>query len=233
MAGAQSAFEQARDLYRNLENQRMLAASLKGLGELLLDRGEVEPALADLRESLRLFCELGEPTRITLAQAALARALAEAGQAESAERFLRQTIEQNESLLTADSRQAARFALAEIQLLTGHAAEAFADLDDLRRVRVGEANVNVVSRQITYARVLAATGRTRDAEELLEAVLGFTEARGLETLRLEAELARLGVARAKGEGPEPARVFEVERQARQSGLLLLARKAHRLLSPGA
>ena len=233
VAGAQSAFEQARDLYRNLENQRMLAASLKGLGKLLLDRGEVKPALADLRESLRLFCELGEPTRITLAQAALARALAEAGQAESAERFLRQTIEQNESLLTADSRQAARFALAEIQLLTGHAAEAFADLDDLRRVRVGEANVNVVSRQITYARVLAATGRTRDAEEVLEAVLGFTEARGLETLRLEAELARLGVARAKGEGPEPARVFEVERQARQSGLLLLARKAHRLLSPGA
>jgi len=231
--GAQSAFEQARDLYQNLENQRMLAASLKGLGELLLDRGEVEPALADLRESLRLFCELGEPTRITLAQAALARGLAEAGQAESAERFLRQTIEQNESLLTADSRQSARFALAEIQLLTGHAEEAFADLDDLRQVRVGEANVNVVSRQITYARVLAATGRTRDAEELLQAVVGFTETRGLETLRLEAELARLGVARAKGEGPEPARVLEVERQARQSGLLRLARKAHRLLPPGA
>ena len=230
---AQRSFEQARDLYRGLENQRMLAATLKGLGELLLDRDELDPALADLRESLRIFRTLGEPNRITLAQAALSRALADAGQADSAERFLQDAIEQNASSITADALQAAQLALAEVQLVTGHAAQAYAGLDDLRRVRVGDRTVNTVSRQVTYARVLAATGRTRDAEELLQAVHGFTETRGLETLRLETEVALLEVARARGESPEPDRVFEVERQARQHGLLRLARRARAFLPPGA
>jgi|GEM_PF-2172588 len=225
VAGSQSSFEQACTLYRKLENNRMLAASLEGLGGTLLLHGNVQPALADLRDGLRIIRELGDPRRILFAQIALARGLTDAGQVEPAERLLRETLATKDAALTPDERRSAEFALARVQLATGRAAEALGNLEQFQQGPVEERSINDLDRSITYARVLAATGRTREADTLLRSVLDVTGERGIETIRLEAEVARLEVARARGDGPGPGRADEVVRQARQHGLLLLAHKA--------
>ena len=229
VAGSQDAFERACSFYRQMENQRMLAAGLQGLGGALLARGTVQPALDDLRESVRILRGLGEPKRIAFAEISLARGLIEAGQIEPAQRLLRQTLAPKGSPLSPDTRRSAEFVLARAQLATGRAAEALANLEQLLRVPVDQESVNDIGRSITYARVLAATGRTREADALLRSVLGLTGERGIESLRLEAEVARLELARAEGDGPGPERAAAVARQARQRGLLLLAREAQSYL----
>ena len=229
VAGAQTAFEQACALYRQMENQRLLAASLEGLGETLLVRGEVQRALAPLREGLRINREVGEPVRITFAQNQLAWALLEAGQVVSAERLVRQALATADSATATDARLSAQSVLAQVQLATGRAAEALAGLEDVRQLPIDQGTINDLSRRVVYARVLAATGRAGEADELLQSVIDATKERGMETVRLEAEVARLEVARAEGHGPGPDHVAEVVRQARQRGLLLLATKAQRYL----
>lgn len=230
--GARGSFQEACELFRQLENRRMLAAALEGLGEARLLAAEIEPALADLRESLRLRRELGDPKRTILGQAALAGALLEAGQPEAAERLARAALAQVDSRSPFDTRQTAEFALARILLASGRAEAALAMLDDPRPVPLDSPPTNVLDRSITYGRLLAAVGRSAEAEELLRAIRGFVAKRGIESLRLEADVALLELARTRGDGLDLGRVAEVARQARKRGMVLLAKKAEDLAPPG-
>ena len=229
--GSQSAFEQTCTLYRELENNRMLAASLEGLAGTLLLHGKVQPALDDLQESLRIIQEIGDPKRIFYAKVALARGLTEAGRLDAADRLLRQAMAGQDVGPLSDEQRSAEFALARVQLATGHAAEALAKLEPLQGTPVDQQSINDLDRSITYARVLAAAGRTGEADTLLQSVLDVTGERGIETLRLEAEVARLDVARRRGDGPDRDRAAEVVRAARQHGLLRLAHEAQGYAEP--
>jgi len=73
---------------RALRNERMAATSLGALAEYALDDGRIQEALPMLKESTRIYHDLGERIEIALNLSRFARALAVEGRAETAARLL-------------------------------------------------------------------------------------------------------------------------------------------------
>lgn len=234
---AAASFEEAAGLFRRLDDPGMLGAALAGLGSARMMAADLRAAERQLEESLRIRRETGEALGIAYSLCSLARLRLLQGEPEQAERLAREAV----SLAGAqphanDYAGDARVELAFVLFETGQpdAARALVDAELPRlldpEVPIG---VNVLGARVTLARVLGATGDAERARALLEGVIARTERKGMEKLRLQAELARLEIDRGSGfDEPARDRLQAIAEQSRRRGMVLLAREAEALLAAG-
>jgi len=232
LAGAEANFREAAELFRRLENPNRLGATLAALGLVRMIAGDLEEAEELLEGSLRLREQIGDPIRTSFSLSSLARLRLAQGDPERAERLAR------EAASTIDGapdyyRVRVRRELAFILLETGRPEKARAILIEREEPLdpAAAVDVNLLSARITLARALGSTGDEERGLELLEGVVAYAESKGLERLRLEAELARFEIDGRGGlDEPGQRRLRAFAERLRRRGLELLARRADELLA---
>lgn len=234
IARSAEALREAARIFEELDNDRMVAASLEGLAKALIASGELTEARRHLTRSGELQAELGEPLRILQGRLVGAYLLLAEGDPHRALEVARQVRDEADRLPVGSPglRKQAEDALAEVHLELGRPGLAREVL--FRDGALGaerELTVNLSDRRLLEARVLAASGEAAEARDRIDGVRAFAAPRGLDRLRLEAELLRAEIEAAgtgSGPGSEPG-LADLEAELRRHGLVLLADRARRLL----
>ena len=227
----EAAFSESIELYRRLENPLMTDASLQGLGEIHLLRGELESARTYIEEALagrlEIFREEGGAAISTMeSRATLSAVLFELGHFDAAERTAREAVETSR-------HPRALTALAQVLLEDGRGAEARElSVEAGELLRNQESVSDVVLRHRTLAaRIQATLGDLEGARGTLAQVKADAKVRGAWTLYAEAEICLGEIEIHSGDhGAGDARLAAVEAEARAREVHLLADKARQARS---
>jgi tetratricopeptide (TPR) repeat protein/TolB-like protein len=238
--GARSRFEEAAGLYRVQDNAELLAEALFGLGEVLLTQGDLDGARTRHEEALELREEHGlasvSESEFALGGLALAEAGIGVGSYGEAVEALSGSVatfaEKNRPALEADALNY----LAEAQIGLGELDAAMASLERIRSLGAASNSFTLMVVEINEARIEARSGRSADAEAILEEVIAEARRQSIYGVELEARLVMGEVAAGDGRTDEARRrLTDVEREANARGWTLVADRAsaaRKTLDPG-
>jgi class 3 adenylate cyclase/tetratricopeptide (TPR) repeat protein len=120
---ADVAYEAARELFAEIGNATLLAATLSRTAEVAILKGEPTRAEKLMREAIRLLAPLGQHAELAELQGDLARALADQGKFDEAERYIA-AAEEQAPFADPSRRHAFTGALAAVRLAQGREEEA-------------------------------------------------------------------------------------------------------------
>lgn len=233
---ARRQFLEALRLYDQRQDPFMVAACLEGLGTTARLAGDLPSATAYLVASLRLRQTLEEPYRLIRGETTLARLMLDLGRLDDAEALVRSARSRPEAEGLELSQRANLIEVeARLHLARGRARDALETVAPLRPFGDQGSdwqNLGFVARQITVARVLAASGDRDAADSLLGRLIEHFEARGAIVSLVEAHLAAIAIASAAHDQPDRGRVEAVRGLAREHGLGLALRALPRRVPLG-
>jgi tetratricopeptide (TPR) repeat protein/TolB-like protein len=225
VAGARQNYEASLAITSETGYTRGRAFSKFGLADVLAWQDHLEDARAAAEEALALRTALGDESTAALSRMQLGAIAHEQGRTEQAQSLLREAIGVFDKNGSVESSASANAFLARVLVATGGTgAKAAAQ----RATALAEQSGNRVSRfeaTLITARVAAASGNFVEAARHAELVL--TEARkyGYVPYQYEARLALGEIEMASGKPDGTARLDALERDAREKGYGLIARKA--------
>jgi eukaryotic-like serine/threonine-protein kinase len=228
---AMKAFEEGTALARK-NAPELLAANLAGIGSVLQERDDLAGTRARYEEAFDAAKKAGDVSGIASARLSLADLAIDAGRAAEAEPAAQAAGEELAKRSEVDNRVWAANVLARARLEQGKIREAQAAVSSVAGVNAGDYGVRQ-SFALTAARVSAAAAPkgSADAERRCTAILADYTSRGFVTSRLYAALALGEIEIASGKtAAGRARLEALEKEAREKGFLLIARKASRTLS---
>ena len=215
---------------RKIGDDHYRASVLKGLGEVLLARGDLIGAQKKHEEALAITNQLGEKGASAEIRVALAQLAIEGGRPAVAEAPARDAAEEFRQEKATDSEVSAHIVLARSLLAQGKCPAAQEAIDGAKALLNKSENLDThFSFRITAARVRQASGRPSDrleAAKSLEAVLGEAKKTGFLGQELEAGLALGEIELQSGNIVRARRRLEaLEKQAAAQGFGLIVRKA--------
>jgi serine/threonine protein kinase/tetratricopeptide (TPR) repeat protein/TolB-like protein len=208
---AEKLFQESLETCRVMSQGPCIYEALSGMALIFMERDELGRAEAALEEAVAHATRIDYEKAVLEARVTRAFVLLEDGRAAEAETQLRRLLEGGRGGY-------AELALARALLVQGEVAQA-RKVSDLARESYADRRFDWVP---DYERVLRSRiTSARVAEEVmpLEAIIGESRRLGLLNVELEARLAKAEIEK------NPAALGVVEREARENGYLLLARKA--------
>ena len=230
LAEARAKYEQAVKICRDLGTKGQLADALAGLGDVALQEGSLAEARDHYEQALALRRELGEKGDVAESQMDLALLAIEDGRPADAQAALPAAIEEAHREGQMDDEAYGQAILARALLEQGKIPEA--DKAAGQAVLLAEkSQVRVMGliAAIAKARVDAARGGPQgaaQAQRTLSAVRTQAGEAGFIDQQLEARLVADEILLAANQpGAARADLAELQKEARQRGFLLVARKA--------
>ena len=233
LPGAQKALQEAESLNRETGDQRQLSDVLTNLGELFQSEDNLPEARKKKTEALQLQVAVGNKVEAADARLGLAESSIEEGRPADAVEPLRQAIAELKELKSDDEEATGYPILARAYLVQGK-------LEDAQKAMASGADMTAKSRNrmvqlgagIVEAQVRAANGAPVPALSSLERIIAETRKSGFYGYQLEARLALAEIESKSGKSAASARLRSLEREARQRGFLLIAKKAAAVAASG-
>jgi tetratricopeptide (TPR) repeat protein/TolB-like protein len=227
LPAARAKHEEALAVFRETGDKSGTAEALFGLGHVLREEGDVADARRRYEEALALRDELGEKGVAAGIRLALADLSLEDGHATQAEAAARQVAADAEKSGQADPGAEAHALIARCLLGQGKPAEALQAIE--RAAQLSAKTQNIAVRRtvaLSAARVRAAAGApTAGLVRGLEEAQAAAAKAGLFGPQLHIRLALGEVLLRSGHAAGRARIEALEKDARDKGFLLVARKA--------
>jgi ATP/maltotriose-dependent transcriptional regulator MalT len=200
-----------------------------GVGDVLLDRGDLEGARKSYQESLALRKQIGEKQAVAETELALARLSAEEKQANDAETVIRKCIEEFHQDQEADDEFAARVALVNGFLAEKKYAEAAREADGAKSLAAKSVNELIrLQFDLVAARVESVSGNVQSSRPQLQSTLQKARSHHLLGLEFETRLALAELGKKTGDrGAAQADLLSLEKAARGKDFGLIAAKASR------
>lgn len=202
------------------------ASAYGNLGDIQMAKGNLKQAQQNYETELQLFNEIGDKANIASTWLSLARLALEKGDAVKSQTLASQALEQFGSENLVDGKGDAENTIADALISQGKIADAQNHLESAATAGVQD-YVTKISLACTAAKLKAKAGNATEAASELHSLLGDTNDKKLITLQFDIKLA---LAESDHTGSEERRAFllELENDARKSGYLLIAAKAHHL-----
>jgi tetratricopeptide (TPR) repeat protein/tRNA A-37 threonylcarbamoyl transferase component Bud32 len=232
LPAARARHEEAIATFRETGDKSGLAEALFGLGHVLREAGDLAAARQRYEAALALREELGEAGVALGIRLALADLSLEGGRAAEAEAPARRAAADAEKAGLADPGAEAHALLARALLAQGQRDGARQAAERALQLSAKTENTSVRRTvALAAARVRAATGEPAAGlvRELERALADATRA-GLFGPQLHLRLAMGEILVRAGDPAGRARIAELEKDAREKGFLLVARKAEAALT---
>jgi len=224
-AGAQKNLQTSLASSRELGLKSKTASSLVALGEVLLAQDDLPGAETNYDESLAIRTQLGEKGNIAASQVSLATLALEQSQLGKAESLAREAAAEFHAETDADQETAASDVMVQSLIGMGKLSDAQLEIAKARTLSTRDQPAKL-SLEITSARVLARTGKAREALRDLQETLNRAQRIKLVGVEFSARLAQ---AEAQGLIGDTVLAYstldQLSKDARDAGFLLIARKA--------
>jgi tetratricopeptide (TPR) repeat protein len=223
---AKKMFEQALEIKRNLHNRHSEAYTLSASGDLLLYEGDIPGARKAFEDALAIRTQLAEKGTATQDSLSLARLMLEDGHPEKALETARKTAADFHAQNQIDYEAAAHTLAARCLLQSGKLAEAEVEIQQAEKLVKADDHVAHLPVAIAGARIATASGDLANARKILGEALAEATKSNLLYFQYDARLA-LGELEIKSGNMAAgrARLTTLEKDARDKGFLLMARKA--------
>ncbi len=226
---ATKAFDEGTTFSRK-NAPELLWANLSGTGSVLWERDDLGGARVRYEEALEAAKKTGDVLGMTAVRLTIADLAIDAGRPAEAEpeaqAIAKELAERGES----DNRVWAAGVLARALLEQRKIREAQEAVRSVAAIHAGDYSVRQ-GFELTAARVAAAAGDRVGAEKRCAALLADSAKRGFVAQQLDLALALGEIEIASGKtAAGRARLEALEKEAREKGFLLIARKASRTLS---
>ncbi|MFZ0277072.1 MAG: protein kinase [Candidatus Sulfotelmatobacter sp.] len=227
LPGARESYQKALTLTRAAGDKSMAAYALAGLGSLDVKAADFKQAHKDYEEALAFRNELGEKDTITTTRVAIAELAIEEGHPDGAEGPARETRDEFEKRHKRDDQISATVALVRALLAEGKNADAFKEVGKTAPIAARSQNLGVqLAFATARARTEAVSQEVGAAKTLLKEALVKATRSGYVGDQLESRLAFEEIELKSGKSAASrARLEQLQKDAREKGFDLIARKA--------
>ncbi len=224
---AESEVRRALGISQAAQLQSTTASGFNNLGDIEMVKGNLAGARENYLHGLNLFTAAGDQPNIAVTNLSLAKLTLEEGKMADAERMARQLIQDFQVAKLADDQADARNTLVRALLGEGNVKAAMSEMGDVAKISVQDYAIKA-SLAITGARLKARTGNAEEARQDLESQLAKLKENNLAGLQFEIKLALAEMQMDQNSKANRAPLIALQREAKQSGYLLIASKAERL-----
>jgi len=230
LAGAQKAYEDVRKLYDEIGDKSDTASVISALGDIFLEQDDLAEARQQYTEALRLRREMGEQASTESSLVVLAELSLEEGHAAEAQGPLREALAIFRQQQMRDDELATHLLLSRALRSLGKRTEAESESRSASELVAHSQNRALhLDYSIESARVRAASGQPSDlveAHRILCATLAEATKYGFAGHEFEARLSLGEIEMKLGKTTAGrTRLDALEKDARDRGFLLVARKA--------
>jgi tetratricopeptide (TPR) repeat protein len=227
LPGARKSYSDALRLARAASDKSMTAYALMGLGALELKAADFVQARKDYEESQALRSDLGEKDNIAITRVAIAELAIEEGHPDAAEGPVREAYEEFQQAHKSANQIAAAVVLVRALLAEGKSAEALKEIEKAAAIAGRTQNLAVqLEFSLARARAMAASSRIATAKTILSEASAKAAKAGYAGYQLEFRLAIEEVELKSGKSAASrARLEQLQKDAREKGFHLIARKA--------
>jgi tetratricopeptide (TPR) repeat protein len=226
---AEKDVRQALGTSQNANLQSTTAFGYGNLGDIQMVKGDLAQARKSYEAELKLFTEIGDQGNIAGSKLSLAKLALEEGNVSEAERIARQAIQEFHAEKLTDNEADARYTLARGLISQGNLTAAQGEIESAVKIGVQDCAIKI-SLAIAAARIKARSGKPEEAQQDLESQLTETRERNLVGLQFEIRLALSEIQAPSDTKSKEAFFTALERDARNSGYVLVATKAEHLKS---
>ncbi len=204
------------------------ASALNNLGDIQSARGDLPAARKSYGDALQLATRINDQANVAGSHLSLAKLALEEGKGSDSENLARKAIAEFQSQNLSDNEADAHNTLAGALIAENKLSDAAAEIDKAGKLAPQDRVVQS-SIQITAARLKARSGKLEEARQDFDSQLLATKEKRLVGLQLEIRLALAEIEVSSGTKPNGvAFLTALENDARDSGYLLIATKAHHL-----
>jgi len=227
LESARQTVNEALDLFHTIHQNAAEADALNNLGFILLAQGNLPDARKVQEQAMAQRKAADDKNGIAESQLYLCEVAIEEGHLDDVESQLRQALTTFDTLKSTDDQISAHLALARLFLARNQANQAGSE----REAAAGlipqtQAVPTVLNFRVVSSRVLTATGQASKARTDATYALQQAAKYGYLGIQLDAELALAELELKSNQPGSRAHLATVEKNARQKGFLLLARKAN-------
>jgi class 3 adenylate cyclase/tetratricopeptide (TPR) repeat protein/TolB-like protein len=196
-------------------------------GDILVARDDISGAEKMYQKSLENATQMSDKGSMANSGMALAALTLEQGQAGRAETEAQRLAGEFRSIRDAGQETVAHDVAAQALMAQNKLGPAADEIKQgQRQAQAAQDQIAMIHLAITAARLRSNTGNAKDALQDLGSILRRTQAMKLRKLEFDGQLARAEALGAAGRAAEAlANLQTLTEQARQSGFLLVARKA--------
>jgi serine/threonine protein kinase/Tfp pilus assembly protein PilF len=225
LAAAQKNLRDALNISEKLGMESDVAATLDVLGDVLMARDDLESTGKDYRKAFDIRQKLGAKGDVASSKVSLGKLALEKGQAPQAEVLAREAAKEFQTEKLHDGENQADDLLVRSLMAQGKLSEAQSVVEGAAKLPVQDRIVRL-SFAITCARLKGRSGKIDEASRELEAALKDASGMKLTGFEFEARFAQAEIELESEKSSAARSLFQtLEKQARQKGFQLLARKA--------
>ena len=227
LAGARKNYSDALALARAAGDKSVAAYALVGLGSLEVKASDFMAARKDYEEALASRNELGEKYTVSTTEVAIAELATEEGHPGAAERPAREARDEFQRTHKGDDQITATAVLAGALLAGGKNDDALKEVTKAGPMAAKSQNLSVqLSFAVARARSEAASGKIGEAKTVLKEALAKATRSGYVGDQLECRLALEEIELKSGKSAASrARLEQLQKEAKEKGFDLIARKA--------
>jgi len=233
LAAAKGKIEEAMALQKQIGYKRGIGFSLYALAEISRLQDRLDEARKTAEEAITLRKEIGDESNIARSQVQLAQIVIDQGRAAEGASLASGTADVFHRLKSNDDEAISYSVLASALLAQGNTKDAQAATQHAASLAERSHNRSVrFASELSAATVKARLGRPSEAIPALESVVGESRRYGYANIEFESRLA-LGELEfhSSKSGAGPARLHQLQTDARNRGFVLIARKATAALNP--
>jgi eukaryotic-like serine/threonine-protein kinase len=227
VALAQKDVQSALGISQDANLHSISASGFNSVGDIELVKGNFAEARRNYESGLKLFTEAGDQPSMASTRLSQAKLALEEGKVIEAESLARQAIQEFQTNKLTDNEADARDTLARCLMSEGKLTDAQGEIESAGKIAVQDVAIRI-SLAITAARIKARNGKIEEAQRDLNSQLKEAKARNLVGLQFDTRLASAEIAAPSDANSKGALLAEIERDAKNSGYLLVAGKANRL-----
>jgi eukaryotic-like serine/threonine-protein kinase len=224
---AEKQVRQALTISQDARLQNLTASVYNSLGDVETVKGNFAEAHKNYESGLKIFADVGDQPNIAASNLSLAKLAMEEGKAQGAEALARQAIQGFQDNKRSDSEADARNTLACSLVLQGKFVDAQREIESAGKLGVQDRLIRT-SLVVTAAQLKAKNGNVAEARQDLESILKESKQKNLVGLQLDIRLALAEIDALSEPKRKKTSVTELQRDARNSGYLLVASKAEHL-----
>jgi serine/threonine protein kinase/tetratricopeptide (TPR) repeat protein len=227
LPGARKDYEDALKLARAAGDKSMSAYALVGLGSLDLKAADLTRAHEEYDEALTLRNELGEKDTLAATHVAIAELAIEEGHPGAAERPAREARDEFQKAHKSDDQITAAVVLVGALLAGGKNEDALKEVGRAAPIAARSQNLSVqLAFAVAKARADAASQQIGAAKTVLKEALAKATKSGYVGYQLESRLVLEEIELKSGKSTASrARLEQLQKEAKEKGFDLIARKA--------
>ncbi len=227
VALAQKDVQNALAISQDANLRDITALAFDNVGDVEMVQNDFAEARKSYESALKSFTESGDRPNIAVTKLSVAKLTLEEGKFAEAEILARQAIQEFQANKLTDNEADAHNTLARCLIAEKKIAEAQQEAANAERLGAQDQVIRI-SVAITAARLKARSGKVEEARQDLNSILSETKERNLVGLQLEVRLALAEIEGTTDSRSKGASLAALERDAKNSGYLLVATKAEHL-----